>query len=97
MLVMVVLCWWWWCCVGGGGVVLVVVVLCWWWWCCIGGSGVVLVRERRKEEVEGKDVYIDSQSPEQGWLVLLCLTIQCSIADSGIVTGIDAGIVMLNS
>jgi hypothetical protein len=55
------------------------------------------VRERRKEEVEGKDVYIDCQSPEQGWLVSLCLTIQCSIADSGIVTGIDAGIVVLNS
>jgi hypothetical protein len=56
-----------------------------------------LVRERRKEEVEGEDVYIDSWSPEQGWLVLLYLTIQCLIADSSIVTGIDASIVMLNS
>jgi hypothetical protein len=85
-------------------VVVVVVMLC--WWCCVGsgggvggggGGGVVLVRERRKEEVEGEDVCMDSWSPEQGWLVLLCLTIQCSIADSGIVTGINAGIVMLNS
>jgi hypothetical protein len=90
--VLVVLCWW--CCVGGGsgvgggGVGGVG---------GSGGGGVVLVRERRKEEVEGEDVYMDSWSPEQGWLVLLCLTIQCLIADSGIVTSIDAGIVMLNS
>jgi hypothetical protein len=95
VVVVVILCWW---CyvgssggVGGGGVGGVGGVS------SGGSSGVILVRERRKEEVEGEDVYMDSWSPKQGWLVLLCLTIQCSIADSGIVTGINASIVVLNS